>query len=70
MMDHAFTLANFRNALCILRSIDRHEITGVGLHLQDDAWVRFRNDPYLFFIKADDRTQGVLWQIVEQRMPS
>ena len=69
------TFAEFRNALCILKSIDRHELEAVGiidvpkgqdvfpgcLDKPDAIWRLFRDDPYywLLWINPDDRSKGV-----------
>ena len=52
----------FRNGLCILRSIDSHE-------LDDPVWYpEFRDDPYLFFMRSDDERADLIWQVVTVRL--
>ena len=55
----------FRNRLCILRSIDRHEVSG----LTDRQWERFRADPYGGYLKLDDRGEAVVWEAMRLREP-
>jgi hypothetical protein len=60
----------FHNALRILHSIDLHELQTVGLWLNPDniaSWVKFQDNPYLFFIRADDETSDKIWQVVVAR---
>jgi hypothetical protein len=66
----------FRNGLCILGSIDLHELQKVGLW-QDAiaiktseswlAWKHFRDDPYRFFMRADDDTTDKIWRVMKKR---
>lgn len=53
----------FRNRLCILRSIDRHEVPG----LSDVQWQRFRDDPYLGLLKLDDPGEAEVWRALRKR---
>lgn len=63
------TKAQLRNALCILNSIDRHEMEdeGIDFRCDTDAWLKFRDDPYGWFLKASDADADKLWAIVERR---
>jgi hypothetical protein len=67
------TLREFHNGLRILRGIDRWELEEAGVvgepfNLPDDLrWIAFRDDPYGFFIRADDDTAAKLWSIIERR---
>ena len=61
------SLSKFHNALRILRGIDLAELEAAGLRLPDHIWVQFRDDPYRFFIRADDETAQKIWSIIEQR---
>ncbi len=65
------TFKEFRNALCILRSIDRHELEQAGVlqggPLRDTRWLDFRHDPYEFLLRADDATTGKLWALMIER---
>lgn len=70
------TRQELRNALCILRSIDRYELVEAGVEgvepfmdlAGDQKWIAFRDDPYTFFIRADDDTAEKIWGIIERRM--
>lgn len=62
----AEALRRFRNALRILRSIDRHEFVGTGLQACD--WPDFRADPIRWFIgDATEADAAKLWQLIEGR---
>ena len=54
----------FRNALCILRSIDFHEVSGF---MSDEQWRSFRAAPGDFFVRADDSMADKLWRIIQRR---
>jgi len=72
------TLAEFHNALRILRSIDRAEIWDEKIEFDDDprpghamreehAWNRFRDNPYETFIRCSDKVAAGLWRIIARR---
>ena len=74
------TKAEFRNALCILRSIDLYELQTIGLWTDADKtaqsreagrdwdrWEHFRDAPYEYFISIDDETSDKIWAVIEQR---
>ncbi len=69
------TFKEFRNALCILRSIDRHELVVAGVlqpsledrQTRDSRWLDFRHDPYEFLLRADDETTDKLWALMIKR---
>ena len=63
------TFKEFRNALCILRSIDRHELVEEGCIEETDIfrWPSFRADPYEFLLHADDPTTDKLWALMVKR---
>lgn len=63
------TRREFRNALNILRSIDKSELVDAGAISEADTkrWERFRDDPAGFLVKADDATGDAIWRIVEAR---
>ncbi len=63
------TFKEFRNALCILRSIDAHELVEAGvLHPnRDSRWLDFKDDPYEFLLRADDPTTDKLWALMIKR---
>ena len=65
----AVTFKEFRNALCILRSIDMHELDEAGV-LQPkrySRWLDFQSDPYEFLLRADDPTTDKLWGLMVKR---
>ncbi len=55
----------FRNILCILRSIDKHELVQEGVDIE--LWDRFKADPYMTFIQMSDQDALGIWRIVERR---
>jgi hypothetical protein len=55
------TRQQFRDALCILRSIDAHELG------DPQWWPQFRDDPYLFYLRCDDKREALIWAVVEAR---
>jgi hypothetical protein len=63
------TRLEFRNRLCILRSIDRHELVEAGVLAADDVsmWNVFAVDPYRWFLLRDDDTAEKLWRLIERR---
>jgi hypothetical protein len=63
------TRLEFRNRLCILRSIDRHELVGAGIldAYDEPMWVVFAKDPARWFLLRDDETAEKLWQLIERR---
>ena len=63
------TFKEFRNALCILRSIDEHELVEAGVleANRDSRWLDFRSDPYEFLLLSDDPTTDKLWALMIKR---
>ncbi len=60
--------ARFSNALRILQSIDRDELVDAGIDLPDTvAWLKFRDDPFRWFIRACDADADKVWAIIEGR---
>lgn len=61
----------FHNALRILLNLDRHDLVEHGVMGADepDAWWAFGQDPYRWFIRADDATAEKLWRLIEARQP-
>lgn len=64
-------LAEFHNSLRVLSSIDFHELAEAGA-ITDDAdgeveWKHFRENPWRYFITADDDCAEKIWAIVEHR---
>jgi hypothetical protein len=56
------TKKQFRNALCILRSIDAHELG------DPPWWPQFQADPYDFYLRCDYEREQLIWFVVEARM--
>ncbi len=63
--EHAATRRRFLNALRILHSIDHNEVP----FLSAERWASFRDDPFLFLMRADDETTQRIWSIIEGRQP-
>ena len=65
----AVTFKEFRNALCILRSLDRHELVEAGCIEDTDIhrWPSFRDGPYDWLLCADDPTTDKLWALMIKR---
>lgn len=63
------TRLEFRNHLCILRSIDRHELAEGGVIGADDftMWNTFVNDPVRFFLLCEDHRAEKIYRLVERR---
>ncbi len=65
------TFQEFRNGLCILRSIDQHELAEAGILEQTNAyieeWCRFRDHPVDWLLRADDETTDKLWALMQRR---
>ncbi len=59
----------FRNRLCILRSIDRHELVEGGVLGAADftTWNTFVNDPVRFFLLCEDHRAEKIWMVIERR---
>lgn len=61
------TFAEFRNALCVLASIDEHELVDAGLTLSTLAWTDFAQNPWRYIVRADDETAAKIWSIIQRR---
>ena len=57
-------LREFHNLLRVMRNIDQHEVP----FLTAEEWVRFRDNPYNFFIRCDDATCYALWTVMIGRV--
>jgi len=61
----------FHNALRILTSLDKHELIEADVidHSESDhsKWIAFRDDPFRWFIRADDESATKLWGLIERR---
>jgi hypothetical protein len=55
------TKQEFRNALCILRSIDAYELG------DPDWWDQFTADPHMFYLLSDNKREQVIWSVIEAR---
>lgn len=66
------TLREFRNALCVLHSIDRYELVEAGViksDAPDEWWQGFRDYPVQTFLRMDDDKAEKLWALMQRRMP-
>lgn len=62
------TFDEFHNALRILSSIDAHELRELDTEIWTDAeWIKFRDDPWRYFIKADDECAVMIWSVITKR---
>lgn len=63
------TKRQFRNGLCILMSIDQHELVAAGIDRmrEPNVWASFVANPFLWFVKAGDADADRLWAIVQRR---
>lgn len=63
------TRLEFRNRLCILRSIDRHELVEAEVIGADDftMWNTFVNAPERFFVLCEDHRAEKIWRLIESR---
>ena len=61
-------LAEFHNALRILINLDAHDLEAAGVIKHGDraALGRFRDDPFRWFIRADDETARKLFTMIER----
>ncbi|WP_158811212.1 hypothetical protein [Beijerinckia sp. L45] len=59
-----------RNFLCILHSLDRHELIGAGvLHPSDlDGWLSFRDGPYRAYLALDSAREEKCFTLVQTRL--
>lgn len=65
------TFQQFHNALRIMASIDRDECERAGLVPRGDhnAWGEFRRNPYRWFLRQDDITARIFWNLIKERQP-
>jgi hypothetical protein len=70
-------LADFLEAVNILRSLDLPDLQAAGLFTDTtkqnrdktiSRWGAFRDDPIGFLIRADERIRSIIWTLVERRM--
>lgn len=54
----------FHNALRVLKNIDAPDFPGPF-----GDWADFRDDPWRYFVRADDTTSARLYAIIEARFP-
>ena len=59
----------FHNRLRVMASIDFSELDEAGVIEIDDhaEWAVFREDPYRWFLRADDDRAQKLWLLIERR---
>ena len=60
----------FRNALAILRNLDRSDLAGAGVVLTDPHWARFQADPSREYLRLDDRREAAVFALIERCQPS
>ena len=56
-------LKNFDNRLRALWNIDYNRVP----ELSETQWVKFRDNPPLFWVTCDDDTREVIWREVQHR---
>lgn len=62
------TFDDFHNRLRILSSIDRHELAELDAEIWTAAeYLKFRNNPWSYFIAADDEVAVMIWSVVTKR---
>ena len=61
-------MAEFHNALRIMRFIERSDLEAKGIHLSDKQWFEFGLSPYDWFIKCNDVDAIKIWQIIDNQM--
>ncbi len=63
------SLRRFHNALRIMNCLDRDELVRGGVLAAGDGpgWHRFRSNPAIFMVRADDETAARLWRLIEGR---
>jgi hypothetical protein len=61
---------DFRNGLCIIRSIDMHQLEKAGVIRDGDgkAWQAFRSNPERFFLCCEEAAAEALWGLIERRL--
>lgn len=65
----AYDGPRFVNALRILCSIDRHELTEAGVPMGDEQWNAFRRNPVAVLVHSDEERIARIWSIIERRQP-
>ena len=67
------TKDQFRDALCVLRSIERLDLDEIGLftsgEIREKLLPSFRSNPYECFILMTDEQANKVWSIIERQMP-
>lgn len=61
-------LASFHNSLRILQNVEMSDFLNAAIG-DYAAWRSFSNDPYRFFIRANDTTVNRLWALIQQNQP-
>lgn len=58
------TAARFQELLRAMYNLDRHK---VGLSGSD--WIRFRDDPFRFMVRANKETAKIVWDAINSQTP-
>ena len=63
------TFREFRNGLCILRSLDRHALVEAGVipHGDHIRWLAFKDSPYERTLELDGERTKRLWELMQKR---
>lgn len=62
------TFDDFHNRLRILSSIDAHELRDLDTDIWTAAeYAKFRDNPWSYFIKADDEVAVMIWNVIAKR---
>jgi len=61
-------MAEFHNALRIMKFIDRLQLEQKGVKLTDKQWFVFDSNPFEWFIRASDIDKILVWQIIDNQM--
>ncbi len=59
----------FHNALRLLANLDPSELIAAGVIDTILEFWRFSDDPYRFFIRADDARAAALWTLIQSHQP-
>jgi sulfur transfer complex TusBCD TusB component (DsrH family) len=70
-MSDRLSYAEFHNALRIMLNLDRSDLVQAGvLDAQDErGWARLRDDPFRWFIRAEDARAERFWRLIQRRQP-
>ncbi len=59
----------FHNALRTLVNLDASELIAAGVIDEPTGFRRFEDDPYRWFIRANDARAAALWALIQSRQP-